>query len=602
MPRKSVLDKLGYQQAKKKAEEQADKSLKEKEKKGKEEEKKGEKKELGGLSEELKSLSLKELKKEKEKVGLAAATSSFFNKSSPNTPKTSLDGVMRPVPIESVIAHLVENGFISPERKKDAVQALIASDHTLVQEQPASVSSSSSLSAKGRNYDSSESQEHSRGVATSIASKSQGRNRPVTAMGAQGEHVSAYSLYVELVLSILESTNAKHFSKNLIPGLKCIGIGEFLDEKKEKKEKQGKGEKLQGLIEELQAVKEENISKDERQYIINIFERHLKNCQEDDTEREKCEKVLDRNINAIRHSNRANLVAVIEKIILVVLENTNIMRYVSFPRQGGEETPSRGERTAKNDLRVLNDFLLELAGRFDEARAVLEQHASSLSHREIKGGFGYAGYSFAVIDKKSSGKLSKEEEKSEESECKKISKEVITEIISDEQKFINQIADKMNLLFWYPMIPEEKLIKPENWKEKAKQYNYSKNAQFRTNKLEILYQVAARHIVLIFNCYKGLVYLPENIQEEIVDQFLGYILAVNENKNRGQGWSNHSDWLEEEEIEKKQKLKDGIERFANLNYIEGKFAMKDELSQDDTDEEDDFLSEESNLGGPSGNF
>ena len=81
----------------------------------------------------------------------------------------------------------------------------------------------------------------------------------------------------------------------------------------------------------------------------------------------------------------------------------------------------------------------------------------------------------------------------------------------------------------------------------------------RNNNVEILYHVVARHIVLIFNCFKGLQKLSADQQESIVYHFLEKVIE-------SQGWKN--------EGINAQQLRDATMLKAYINYETSHFAMK----------------------------
>jgi hypothetical protein len=420
--------------------------------------------------------------------------------------------------------------------------------------------------------------------------------RFTTLIGKQGEHVSAYSLYEELVLSTLQRTNAKEAVNSLQEGVACIASG-FNGQQKQT---------LKRLHEKFFDVIDNNISREERQFVKAALTK--RKCSKKftgefskKTSSINLEKIEEKIDVALRNSNKANLLEVADQIVDVILQATNKMQYVCFPKEGGAQAPSRDEKTLKNDLRALDNWLFKLYD-CDSINDATVNNAISIDNqlirREIKRGYKYAGYSFAqklstdqpeMVIKSKQGKTNKHGKKSTSS-GKSATNKIDNIITYDKQKkFIEEIADKIQLLFWYPMI-RSGLIPEEKWEEKAGLHGYNKYTAFRTNKLDILYQVAARHIVLIFNCYKGLTYLPEDMQKAIVDNFLEYLLnkpKSGQNGDYGQGWCECSEFGNCDDPDKKIILKEGIEKYAKLDYTGRQFKMYDDSelkynTEDDT--------------------
>lgn len=414
-----------------------------------------------------------------------------------------------------------------------------------------------------------------------------------TLMGSkQGEHVSAYVLYEELILSILQDTNAKGMINSLKEGVSCIASG--FDEEQEKKLRESQGKFFE--------VVGSNVPRKKRQFIADAIKSHCKKNKELAANLGGYEAIKKENDDAVRNSNRANLIEVIEQIVEVVLRASNKMQYVSFPKQGGLATPSRDEKTLKNDLRALNDYLFKLYRHEDvidhTTKEVVNDAVNSdadfsntLKRRKVERGYKYAGYSFAS------------QKKQKKQDLVNTIEEVILSI-QDRNTFIKEVADKIKLLFWYPMVDDDFLIEPSQWEEEAHKCHYNVGTQFRDNDLETLYYVAARHIVLIFNCYKGLTYLPEEMQEAIVDKFLEYVLdkpSLGKSGDYGQGWCQHPDFKSKNHDDIMGRLKEGINEYASLNYAVGKFRMREQHELED-DTEDDLSMEAENDFSEDGSF
>lgn len=414
-----------------------------------------------------------------------------------------------------------------------------------------------------------------------------------TLMGKQGEHVSAYVLYEELILSILQQTNAKKALDSLQKGLKCIA-SEFDETQKNR---------LKDLHKKFFNVANNNITRKKRQLAKDALTFYMKSEEfkhkATDYGMNNEDSIIETEIkkfdDALLDSNKSKLLLVVDEILQVVLQATNKMPYVCFPKQGGAQTPSRDEKILKNDLRALDNWLLNLYDDGDHNDSAINSSGivddkSKLKKREIRRGYGYAGYSFAekLNNPGEKGKHGKKSSSSSNSQKNKIN--YIIPNNQQQKTFMEEIADKIQLLFWYPFIPNKSLITQKKWEEKAGQHGYNKFTVFRTNDLGILYYVAARHIVLIFNCYKGLTYLPKEMQEAIVDNFLRYILknpGKKQNGDYGQKWSEHSELSNFNDLEEQlSQLKEGIAKYAKLNYGGREFEMYDYAGSENNTEAD----------------
>jgi hypothetical protein len=64
------------------------------------------------------------------------------------------------------------------------------------------------------------------------------------------------------------------------------------------------------------------------------------------------------------------------------------------------------------------------------------------------------------------------------------------------------------------------MAKDQTSKAAGKNPKYNQGTKPRNNDLEILYQLAGRHLVLAFNCFSGLGCFHEDYQKRITDDFL----------------------------------------------------------------------------------
>jgi hypothetical protein len=394
-----------------------------------------------------------------------------------------------------------------------------------------------------------------------------------TMIGQQGEHVSAYTLYEELVLSILENTNTKHAADALQNGLSCLLLSEKAQFELQQIYQQG-AEKI-----------DQNISKEDRAHIIGtlsecytltrdktlidrfvqtvhtpeteqgmqdakIVKKVLINIQKNQSDRSKIVKTRD----AIRTANRVNLSKLVKEIVNSFLKGANKMHYVSFPLEGMPSNPHTGqEKTAKNSLRVLSEFLCDINESAQELTNNPFSKVTAKHKQELFNNFGIRVDDLHIDLKKPSEKLSKSEY------ARNITSSFIDEVV------MNKIAEKINALFWHPRITN--LLDPvsEQWSQIFQKKRYNKGTIPRNNDVDILYHVTARHIVLIFNCFKGLQKLSADMQRNIVDVFLKYVIEF-------QGWK-------DEEINLNQ-FKDAIMLKARINYETSYFSMREIAEKD----------------------
>jgi hypothetical protein len=124
---------------------------------------------------------------------------------------------------------------------------------------------------------------------------------------------------------------------------------------------------------------------------------------------------------------------------------------------------------------------------------------------------------------------------------------------------IMQTSKHVTDLFWYPRIEDGKLLGPNSKEWQAiKAKKYSQAAMPRDNDVEKLYQVGGRHLVVVFNCFKGFGEFNVGKQEDITNGFL-------ENVVEKQGW--------EEEKVNWEEFDAGIKSKAVLGYSSKSFYV-----------------------------
>jgi hypothetical protein len=363
-------------------------------------------------------------------------------------------------------------------------------------------------------------------------------DRGRTLIGPQGEHVSAYCLYEELAYMSCEGLSREaaivaireNFGKISLgkKGLKELEelAGSLSDEEMSsiisREERKKLTRNLRGanyLCEIKQELIEvaKMLTIDKREFLIKGLER---------IDKVDVSKVKE----ALKLGNNAKLSAVVSEMLDVCIWGANKLEYVSFPIEGLGENPNTGEeKKAKDGLRLLSDFL-------EKNEDVLEDKKSIAKLNKV---WGISGEMLEAVSASSS----------------------LDELLSDE-KFI-QISDYMAKLFYYPRVAEDKLIdgSSEEWKSIIEFKHYNKGALPRDNEVDKLYQVTARHVVLIFNCFRGLCKLGVRVQQAIVDNFLTDLI-------RKKGWQ--SEEIELEDFNK------GLVKYANISFEKANFTLKQE--------------------------
>jgi hypothetical protein len=367
-------------------------------------------------------------------------------------------------------------------------------------------------------------------------------DRGRTLIGPQGEHVSAYCLYQELAYMSCEGLSRKETIARIKENFGKLSIGESNLKKLEevassiddaavglinREERKLLTRTLRG-VNKLISVKAELIKIFADENITKLLSAEQALLIREGLERLSEVKEVNDVKNAIRESNRFKLSSLIVEMLDICIWGANKLEYVSFPREGLGENPNTGEeKKAKDGLRLLSNFL-------EKNEDVTE-------------------------DKKSIAKLNKVWGISEDMLKAVSTSSSIDELLSYEK--FKQISDYMGKLFYYPRVEPKDLIDPSSheWSEIVKA-KYNKDALPRDNDVEKLYQVAARHVVLIFNCFRGLSCFSEIRQRKIVDSFLNDLIEK-------EGWR-------EEEVELDSFL-DALDEYAILFYKEGNFSMKE---------------------------
>jgi hypothetical protein len=363
-------------------------------------------------------------------------------------------------------------------------------------------------------------------------------DRGRTLIGPQGEHVSAYCLYEELAYMSCEGLSREAAIVAIRENFGKISLGKRGLKELEELAGSLSDEEMSSIISREERKKlTRNLrgtnylceAKDELAEIAKTLPSDKQDIIVNGLERIEYIGYIDKVKEAIKVSNRAILSGIISEMLDVCIWGANKLEYVSFPEEGLGKNPNTGEeKKAKDRLRLLSDFL-------EKSEDILE-------------------------DKKAIAKLNKEWGISEGILEAVSASSSLDELLSDEK--FRQISDYMGKLFYYPRVEEDKLVdgSSEKWKSIIESKHYNKVALPRDNDVEKLYQVTARHVVLIFNCFKGLCKLGDEAQEAIVNNFLIDLIEK-------EGWK-------KEGVELRKFLR-GLEPYAIFEYGESKFAMKE---------------------------
>ncbi len=346
-------------------------------------------------------------------------------------------------------------------------------------------------------------------------------NRATTGIGKQGEHVSAYTLFEELIYSAIEGRTIKEASTLLLEKFKQLSISKNLTSQ------------ITEIITKNQAeIEDKLILRDTRKDITsnlracNDYEEN-KDDQKSDASRAVVfnvvgEKSIANTREAIKRWNLSLYTPAVVNIIDACMVDTNRMLYASFPKERMPKNPhTSNEGHHKNKLRYLSDLLKNI----HEIRCL--RSLESKSKPESKE---------AILLRKSRV-MEVLKDVSVLSLLKKhwnIEKELIQSYtdyeisVSNKRKSLDDlllitkyqfIVDKVCGLFWHPKVNEEETKAAFDKKQKSKS-PYKKGSIPRDNNLDILYQVVSRHIVLIFNAFDGLLFLDPQTKNMIIDGFL----------------------------------------------------------------------------------
>lgn len=361
--------------------------------------------------------------------------------------------------------------------------------------------------------------------------------RPRTAVGPQVDHSSAYVLFEELAYSACESSKRDQALIDLEKNFSCLD----LDEKQTKS--------FQEILQEIATESQKCISRDQRKSLTrtlrgdnfiaeasrenpDLFDKMLMFAESlGESEKETIKKIkaglsrispvedIGQIKELIKVGNRSILSSLVADLMDACLLGANKMQYASFPPEGvraprvpEEKNSDNGskERNAKNALRVLSDFIqdieeikrLKTASKFPEMTRRIQDLEIDKALKEW-------GLTKDDIAKMIDG-----------------GRDIFS--ILREKGTLGNISKYMNDLFYYPWVDPKYMLAPDSseWEAIMTQKKYNKGTEPRNNETDILYRVTARHVVLIFNCFKGLSEgFNKDQQEQIVKDFLRTVIT-----------------------------------------------------------------------------
>lgn len=347
-----------------------------------------------------------------------------------------------------------------------------------------------------------------------------GGQRGRTEIGPQGEHVSSYTLFEELVYSSCEGFGRSEALKNLHNAFKSLGLNkEYLYEIETITEKfiddifdKNQRENVMNII---QLFNEDKVrSKLLESPDLSEFHEDIKNI---DTVQD-----LEKVRNEFRQSNKSAIYNLLDEIMNVYLTKANKIMHASFPKESLPDNPKTGsEKESKNNLRYINQFI------------ILTNNALISEEKDIN---------LKNISKTKDihSQLLNRKLINEENLNKILSKSITMGNLIFNSNLLEKITENTSNLLYYPRITPKVLLKEDSvkWRKIMKANKYNIGTKPRDNDLEKMYQVTARHIVLTFNAFKGFQYLDTPLPEELIERFIkNYVIKDHYVKDiKVQGW------------------------------------------------------------------
>jgi hypothetical protein len=346
-----------------------------------------------------------------------------------------------------------------------------------------------------------------------------------------------------LIYSALEDTKIKSGPQNLVNLFSCLPLSQTtIQEIQEKAQSAKEAITTEERKAATRSIRGSNYLANQSEYLTTLLQERLKgDCDEEEKQKiDQSLKGLERIStidvasvkDALKLANRANFFSVVADIMDDCIFGANKMPYASLPNEGVLPNPNTGkERTAKDNLKVLSDFLINIseANQFAQSEKIEHQEKAVEVRGEIQ------------HDQKTIKKLK---------DVWGLKSEDIQNLINgrtNPNTIFDGVADKVSEhighLFYYPRIDPSQMyeyeidgvrskwaVNEQDWnkvmakdaasKTAGKTPKYNQGTKPRDNDPEILYQLAGRHLVLAFNCFGGLGCFSVRQQKSITDSFL----------------------------------------------------------------------------------
>lgn len=122
-------------------------------------------------------------------------------------------------------------------------------------------------------------------------------------------------------------------------------------------------------------------------------------------------------------------------------------------------------------------------------------------------------------------------------------------------------------------------VPEKEWQEASKRYN--KGTKPRNNDPEMMYEVVGGHLIVIFNCFKGLAEFDINKQERMVETFLTESVLEDKEVTKGKEAKTIKGW--KDEIDPSQSIDAdtlllSIQKYSQIDYQNKKSKSMSSIS------------------------
>ena len=374
-----------------------------------------------------------------------------------------------------------------------------------------------------------------------------GKERPATSNkgGAQHDHVTAYTIFVEIIYSAVSDEPIKEVPQHICDIARC-----FLFEDKYERLENLRENKLKDINDNVLLRKQRKKLTKHLRALREIRNSLFSNGKNYDSILKKGNKdnynasivsaldflsldesKIEQIKLALKNNYDLQLINLVVDMSKEIISSVNKQRFICFPKQRRdikETTPGVKEKQALKALRALNQLIkIKINTNSKKRDLLLKQFCKD---RDLY--FGLKG--------------TKKAEKFN-IDIKNYNQENLNAID------LGTIVKQAGLFF--------------EWL-----FDFTKTSNTETNntkQYEILFEISARHIVLLFSAFKYLRELSVDLQEKIVDEYLSCVL-----KNQGWEGSKLIDETTLDEIELNLEVyKNRINDFATIDYKNKQFVM-----------------------------